>query len=849
MRLVTTAIFGAFLALAVPSFAANTSSSFVFSGNQAPASERPQISVDPHSLNVAIDRNAIANLKVGQFVSIDIAGEGRFSYVVEQLINDADVLEIRGHLRDNPDREIALGLRPEGLSALIKTKERIYAIGYANRVQFVGEPGATWMAKELAQQTPSMENKPTPIGGKPPVKGAQAIDLNLPFLASMTTGDRTVMQLPGLGYARVAFDEIRPGDGSSTWVGHLSDFGSSYKVILTYSPGGTVGTILTPAGEVNVTIGADGQQYSYNPTELGLTNGMQAGESCAALHEVGSGALIEGTSAAATTQTTVATPSTGVTTVPVAKAGTATGSIIDVLVYYTPGMLTAYSNLAGVTARVDALIALANQAYAAGKLPHQVRRVGLELLNVADTTSNSSLLKQMQTRSAPFTGMNAKRDGVGADLVTVLRPLYASVQTSCGIAYVSGANGGNVNLYGDYGLSVVSDGVDRSGAPYYCANSTFAHELGHNMGLMHDRATTAKQGGGTGAKPYAFGYVPLSGKWGTIMSYTSPYVVTFSNPLDASCNTNELCGASQTSANSADNVAALGYTMPIIGGFRATVAATDVFSVSGLITVNGVAVSGVTLAVGNVTGGAATNVKCQASSTNGVYTCSAPRGYAFQITPGDKAPSGAGITWAPATAAFTAIASNQTRNFSGTSSDARYLLTGIVTVNGAATAGVAMNVSGADAAKVSCQATSRTGAYSCSAPAGSTFTVTPSMTVAAGSMLIWSPASTSVSKMARNISLAFSAKLIAQKHTLTVVTTMNGVKTLAIPLRISVSGDAGQVSCVAATGTTIKCQIPSNYGVTVKPLPTTSRMSFTPSSMTLPSLSRDSTMIFVGKKM
>lgn len=845
MRLVATAILGTFLTLAAPSFAANTTPSVEISGNQVQASERPHISVNPQSLNVAIDRNAIAHLKVGQIVSISIAGEGSFSYVVEQLINDADILEIRGYLRGHPDREITLGLRPEGLSALIKTKERIYAIGYANHVQFVGEPGTKWMAKELAQQTPAMENKPTPIGGKPPVKGAQAVDLNLPLLASMTAGDGTVMQLPGLGYARVAFDEIRPGDGSSTWIGHLSDFGSTYKAILTYSPGGTVGTILTPAGEVNVTIGADGQQYSYNPTELGLTNGMQVGESCAALHEVNSSTL----SAAATTQAATAATSTGETTAPVAKAGTATGSIIDVLVYYTPGMLTAYSNLAGVTARVDALIALANQAYATGKLPHQVRRVGLELLNVADTTSNSSLLSQMQTRSAPFTGMNAKRDAVGADLVTVLRPLYAGVQTSCGIGYVSGANGGNVSLYGDYGLSVVSDGVDRSGAPYYCANSTFAHELGHNMGLMHDRATTAKQGGGIGAKPYAFGYVPLSGKWGTIMSYTSPYIVTFSNPLDATCNTNELCGVSQASANSADNVAALGYTMPIIAGFRPTAAATDVFSVSGLITVNGVAVSGATLAVGNVTGGASTNVTCTASGTNGVYACSAPRGYAFQITPSYRVPSGAVVTWTPATAAFTAIASNQTSNFSGTSSDAKYVLTGVVTVNGTRTAGVVMNVSGTDAAKVSCQATTSAGAYSCSAPAGSTFTVAPSMKVAAGSTLTWSPSSTSVSKMAGNISLAFSAKLTTPKHTLTVITTMNGTKTLAVSLRISVSGNAGQVSCAAAADTTIKCQIPSNYAVTVRPLPTTSKMSFTPARMTLPSLPNDSTMTFVGKKM
>jgi hypothetical protein len=369
------------------------------------------------------------------------------------------------------------------------------------------------------------------------------------------------------------------------------------------------------------------------------------------------------------------------------------------------------------------------------------------------------------------------------------------------------------------------------------------------MGLMHDRATTAQQGGGTGAKPYAFGYVPPSGKWGTIMSYTTPYVVSFSNPLDTTCNTNEVCGTPQTSSASADNVAALAFTMPMIAGFRPSVQSTDKFSVSGVVSVNGTAVAGAILAVANVTGGAATNVTCTASGTNGAYSCTAPRGYAFQLTPSYKLASGATIAWTPASVSVPAIVANQTANFSGVSSDAKFTLSGVVTVNGAATAGVAIKVSGTDAAKVSCLATSSSGAYSCAAPAGASFTVTPSMTVAAGSTLTWSPANASVAKMAANSTASFAGNLAIPKFNLSGIVKVNGAAAVGVAMKVS-GTDAAKVSCQATTSAGVyTCSAPVGSSFIVTPsmtLAAGSTLTWSPANAAVTKMAANSTASFAG---
>ena len=53
-----------------------------------------------------------------------------------------------------------------------------------------------------------------------------------------------------------------------------------------------------------------------------------------------------------------------------------------------------------------------------------------------------------------------------------------------------------------YAYSVVSDGRDVNGSSYYCTDFTMVHEVSHNMGSMHDRATVASQGGGQGVSVF-----------------------------------------------------------------------------------------------------------------------------------------------------------------------------------------------------------------------------------------------------------------------------------------------------------------------------------------------------------
>jgi hypothetical protein len=90
----------------------------------------------------------------------------------------------------------------------------------------------------------------------------------------------------------------------------------------------------------------------------------------------------------------------------------------------------------------------------------------------------------------------------------------------CGIAYVM-ANGPRAS-FANYAFSV----TDRE----CVVNNTLTHELGHNMGNAHDRAS-----GGTGAFAYSYGYRDTVGKFRTIMAYpcptvSCPRVKYFSNP-------------------------------------------------------------------------------------------------------------------------------------------------------------------------------------------------------------------------------------------------------------------------------------------------------------------------------
>jgi hypothetical protein len=98
--------------------------------------------------------------------------------------------------------------------------------------------------------------------------------------------------------------------------------------------------------------------------------------------------------------------------------------------------------------------------------------------------------------------VHALRDSARADLVSLL-----TVQADlCGAGYLMRPS----TVTADFAFTVVNDGCAFS-------NFTLAHEIGHNMGAHHDRASAS---GGVGAYSYAFGWVtPRNPGFSDIMSY------------------------------------------------------------------------------------------------------------------------------------------------------------------------------------------------------------------------------------------------------------------------------------------------------------------------------------------
>ncbi len=255
-------------------------------------------------------------------------------------------------------------------------------------------------------------------------------------------------------------------------------------------------------------------------------------------------------------------PAGGISPQTDATTAAAGDSIVDLLVVYTS---TARAQEGGQAA-MEALIALgvdsANQAYSNSQIAMQLRLV--HTAEVAYTESgaiDTDLTRLQNTTDGTMDQVHQLRDQHKADLVALIVDNGGGF---CGIAYVM-ANGPRAS-FASYAFSVTARDC--------IANNTFAHELGHNMGDAHDRAT-----GGTGAYPYSYGYRDEIGKFRTIMAYgcptvSCPRVKYFSNPR-LLYNGRPL-GIDHTTnpANSADNARSMNDVRQIVAAWRA--ATTDV---------------------------------------------------------------------------------------------------------------------------------------------------------------------------------------------------------------------------------------------------------------------------------
>jgi hypothetical protein len=581
--------------------------------------------------SVVIRGDTLRSAREGSEIEIALPEVGTFRYRVVQRVQDGEVTRLDGVLpgqRGKAEHRLMLGVRAEGVSGVIDTPAGTFALGYANGRQWLAAAGRThqWSAEQDDGRPALFTRRTAPAGEKAPIPGAEPIALDLARLTQLQPGEEATLPLGDLGPLRVRYDESTGNADSTTWVGHLKDFGTDFRVLLTYSPAGTSGHILTPQGDYAIESTAAGAAYLIDPRKLGMRQ-VQGDQFCPPppVPNVAPAAAAGGAGQAATADAAAADGAVAHGNGPVAADAAAVplpgSTVIDVLVLYTPGFAIDKGGDAAARTAIDHLLAVANQAYRDSAVPIVLRRVGADRVNVADKTDNSAMLNNLTNGTGAFSNVKARRNALGADLVTLVRPFWTQYQNSCGTGWIGGYNLSPITGSARYGYSVVSEGRDRGGRYWYCDVTGLAHELGHNMGLMHDRQTVAQQGGAQGAYTFAYGY-GIKGSFGTVMSYVWPHVGKFSNPRDYTCPGGQRCGVPSTQSNSADNARALGLTRTAVAAFRPTVVATQL-SISGVVTANGAPVAGATIS----------GAPCTSTGSNGVYQCKVSPGFTGALTP------------------------------------------------------------------------------------------------------------------------------------------------------------------------------------------------------------------------
>ena len=152
-------------------------------------------------------------------------------------------------------------------------------------------------------------------------------------------------------------------------------------------------------------------------------------------------------------------------------------------------------------------------------------------------------------------GVAALRNTYAADMVSLI---VENGGAYCGVGWIQRKPGSG---FAGYAFQVTDRGC--------LANSTLAHEHGHNMGMEHDPEDSSVGSNPSAASyPWSFGHW-VSGQFATIMTYNSicpsycPRILNFSNP-DMFYN-----GLPTGILNQRDNAQTGDSTAPIVAAFRA----------------------------------------------------------------------------------------------------------------------------------------------------------------------------------------------------------------------------------------------------------------------------------------
>ena len=202
-------------------------------------------------------------------------------------------------------------------------------------------------------------------------------------------------------------------------------------------------------------------------------------------------------------------------------AGADDGSVIDLLVIYTPAARSGYGGTSLIEAFIDLAVADLNRSLEDSGVIQRINLVDKREVAYAEPTTDpgSTMVRHLADPGDGYMDdVHPLRDGLRADLVHLIQ--------------ASSFRGGQAQLLGPFGVT------------HYDVLSLISHELGHSMGLQHDRYNDASNN----PFPYSHGYVnqaafapgaPPSSRFATNMAYNSqcgdagffcPWTNTFSNP-------------------------------------------------------------------------------------------------------------------------------------------------------------------------------------------------------------------------------------------------------------------------------------------------------------------------------
>ena len=195
---------------------------------------------------------------------------------------------------------------------------------------------------------------------------------------------------------------------------------------------------------------------------------------------------------------------------------------VDIAVFYTPATQEDAGGTDQINALIDVWIADTNGAYLRSDIQHRLNLVLREQVSYTegeDSEDNSVVEQALDCLSEAdddcLDAVHDQREKYSADLVHLIVGGSPS-EYACGIA----------GLTSSFGVSHL-----------VCGSDTFAHEIGHNSGVNHDRYVKYDEACETDPETpcfndfpsaYAYGYVnqlgllssaPLERRWRTLMSY------------------------------------------------------------------------------------------------------------------------------------------------------------------------------------------------------------------------------------------------------------------------------------------------------------------------------------------